>query len=250
MSQDEPERTLAYGELPDQVLDVWSGGRATVVVLHGGFWLAQHDRMHVYPLCAALAAEGHTVAAVEYRRVGQPGGGWPGTFDDVAAALDALPRLLDVERPVLFGHSAGGHLALWAASRHRLPLHTPWRLEEPPDIAGVVCLAAISDLAAAVRLELGGAAAAGLLGEVTEQRLAVADPIRLVGAGLPVILLHGERDTLVPPDLSRAYTDQAAAAGDPVQLRILPGQGHFAGIKPDREAFAEVARAVRELSPL
>ncbi|MGH3919835.1 MAG: alpha/beta hydrolase, partial [Pseudonocardiaceae bacterium] len=112
--------TLSYGPEPDQVVDLWGaeGGPAPLVVLvHGGFWRAAIDRMHLRPMAVGLVAAGYAVAVLEYRRTGQPGGGWPGTFDDVAAALDRLPELvepygLDAAGAVWAGHSAGGHLAL------------------------------------------------------------------------------------------------------------------------------------------
>jgi acetyl esterase/lipase len=118
-----PDLTLAYGPHPDHVIDVRlpaSHPAPLVVMIHGGFWRAAYDRTHTGPLTSALAAAGYVVAIPEFRRTGQEGGGWPGTFDDVAAALDAVPALLapySEEPPVLLGHSAGGHLAVWAATQ-------------------------------------------------------------------------------------------------------------------------------------
>lgn len=240
---------LPYGELPDQIADVWRyghGGSTAIVVLHGGFWLAEWDRRSTYRMCAALAEDGDTVATIEYRRVGQPGGGWPGTFDDVALAVDRMPELLGVERVVLVGHSAGGHLALWAAARHRQPPESPWRLGARPPIAGVVSLAGVCDLAQAARLELYHGAAANLLGgEVSDDRLAAADPARLTGGGVPATLLHGDADDLVPLSLSQDYATAAQAAGDPVDLQILPGVGHFDVIDPRSACWPAVVDAVR-----
>ncbi|RIQ34967.1 alpha/beta hydrolase, partial [Jiangella rhizosphaerae] len=125
-----PSLTVTYGELPDQVADVWlPAGKAgpmapLVVVVHGGFWRAEYDRRHARPQCAGLAAAGYAVAAIEYRRAGA-GGGWPATFDDAATALDTVPALVadataggtarvDANRVVHVGHSAGAHLAVWA----------------------------------------------------------------------------------------------------------------------------------------
>jgi acetyl esterase/lipase len=163
-----PDLTVRYGPLPDQVADLrWPLGgsdrpteRTTdaaaplVVVIHGGFWRAGYDRRHTGPQCAGLAEAGFAVAAIEYRRTGQPGGGWPATFDDVAAALDAVPDLVaraataagqavDTDRTVLVGHSAGGQLAAWAAVAPR------------PGIVGAVSLAGVLDLTLAARLGLG-----------------------------------------------------------------------------------------------
>jgi acetyl esterase/lipase len=122
----------AYGARPDQIAEVVlppaTGPLPLVIVIHGGFWRAIYDRTHTAPQCVALARAGWAVAALEYRRVGG-GGGWPETFADVAAGVDAVPEALgsaiDPDRVVLMGHSAGGHLALWAAGRHRLPSGAP-----------------------------------------------------------------------------------------------------------------------------
>src|SRR5215470_1271857 len=178
-----PDLVLHYGDEPDHVADLHlppadspdadgSGGQVLLTLfLHGGFWRAEYGREHTRPLAGALAAAGLVVCAPEYRRTGQPGGGWPGTFDDVAAAVDRLPAVLadvtggltEPDRFVLAGHSAGGHLALWAASRHRLPSESPWRTENAR-ACGVVALAAVSDLTACYRWGLGAGAADALMG--------------------------------------------------------------------------------------
>ncbi len=125
----EPDRTVAYGDAPDQVADLRlpagaGPARPLVVVVHGGFWRAEYDRRHTGPLAAALAAHGYPVAQLEYRRTGQPGGGWPGTLTDVLTgvaelpvlAAEALPGRVSLAAPILVGHSAGGHLALYVAA--------------------------------------------------------------------------------------------------------------------------------------
>ncbi|WP_030252268.1 alpha/beta hydrolase, partial [Streptomyces sp. NRRL S-455] len=140
-----------------------------VVVLHGGAWRAPYDRRHVSPFAGFLARRGFAVASVEYRRGGEEprrdgdgpaAGRWPDTFDDVAAARDALPELAarelpqaDLRRTVVTGHSAGGQLALWAAARHVLPQGSPWRLPAPPPLRGVVALAPIGDFVSAAELD-------------------------------------------------------------------------------------------------
>src|SRR6185312_13554455 len=152
-----PDVVLRYGDHPDHVIDLRLPAVATgplVIFIHGGFWQAAYDRAHTGPLAAALAARGHPVACPEYRRVGQPGGGYPGTLDDVEAALAALPALVrphaDPAGAILAGHSAGGHLAL-------LNAHTP-------GLAGVVALAPVADLGAAYDAGTGSDAVAALLG--------------------------------------------------------------------------------------
>ncbi|MGC0422128.1 alpha/beta fold hydrolase [Embleya sp. AB8] len=244
-----PDRTLRYGPAADQVVDLWQPAgadepRALVVVLHGGYWRAEHDRVYTYPMCVALAAEGYAVASVEYRRTGQPGGGRPGTFEDVATALDLL--CAQAAAPVvLLGHSAGGHLAVWAALRDRIPAGGPGRLPAPPPLAGVVSLGGVLDLDAALALDLDDGAAARFLADRSEATLAASDPVRLATGGAAdrrLILLHGDADEQVPIALGRTF---AAVSGAP--LRELPGIGHFEPVDPLSAVWPEVSRAVAEV---
>jgi acetyl esterase/lipase len=214
-----------------------------VLFLHGGFWRAAYDRTHTGPLATALASAGFAVCVPEFRRTGQRGGGWPGTFDDVASAVDTLPALvreaagahLISDGPVLLGgHSAGGHLALWAASRHRLPPDASWYVPEG-QVRGVVALAAVSDMAACHALRLGQGAARALLGGGPGRhpdRYCLADPMQLLPVGCPVRLVHGSADDRVPCGMSRDYLAKARAAGDDGELDELPGAGHFEVIDP------------------
>jgi acetyl esterase/lipase len=225
-----------------------------VLFLHGGFWRAAYDRAHTGPLAAALAAEGFAVCTPEFRRTGQPGGGWPGTFDDIAAAVDRLPGLVrdaagaDViggVPAVLAGHSAGGHLALWAAARHMLPPDAPWYAAQP-QVAGVVALAAVSDLAACYAMRLGHDAVVPLLGGGPSQfpeRYRMTDPVRLLPLGCPVRLVHGTADDVVPCSLSRDFAARGRETGCDVSLAELPGAGHFDVIDPLSGAWPRVAAA-------
>lgn len=279
-----PDHVLRYGPGPDQVADVrlpprlgvGAAGRAPalVLLLHGGFWRAAYDRTHLGSLAAALAAENFVVCTPEFRRTGQPGGGWPGTFDDVAAAVDRLPGLLrsalgGAAEPgpvILAGHSAGGHLALWSAGRQRLSPDSPWYRASGgrvatggagsasasevagAEVAGVVALAPVSDLAGCYRAGLDQDAAGELLGGgPVEQpsRYAVADPARLVPLGVPVHIVHGTADDLVPFAMSRSFAELARAAGDSVTLDVLAGGGHFEVIDPLSAAWPAVLAAFR-----
>lgn len=248
---------VRYGRHADQVVDVLAPdgtGLPLVVVVHGGFWRQQYDRGHTAPQCAALATEGYAVAAVEYRRVGG-GGGWPETFTDLAEGLDALPGLLggtiDPQRVVLMGHSAGGHLALWAASRHRLPEGSPGHRATPLPVRGVVSLAGVADLGWAVAAELGDGAAEALLGVPPEAdpegRYARADPARLLPTGLRAICVHGGLDEHVPVDCAMAYVAAAMEAGDPAELRVLDWEDHFSLVTPGSAAWTAVLRATADL---
>ncbi|MFF8591899.1 alpha/beta hydrolase family protein [Streptomyces sp. NPDC015220] len=270
-----PDATAAYGEHPDQVIDFYaprgSGSPADasaplVVVLHGGAWRAPYDRRHVSPFAGFLARRGFAVANVEYRRGsaapdGEPetpvAGRWPETFDDVAAALDALPALVaralpraDVRRTVLTGHSAGGHLALWAAARHVLPADAPWRADRPAPLRGVVALAPIADFAVAGKLDVCGGAALQLLGGPDEFsiRRAYADPALLLPTGIATTVVQGRADVVVPQEVAEAYTDAAAKAGEVVGLTLLEEVGHFPLIDPAADACAVVAEEIAQLA--
>lgn len=270
-----PDATAAYGEHPDQVVDFYAprgeaaaqgGPVPLVVVLHGGAWRAPYDRQHITPLADFLARRGFAVANVEYRRGsslphqdadGPVAGRWPETFDDVAAAMDALPALAatalptaDVRRTVVTGHSAGGHLALWAAARHRLPYASPWRLPSPPPLRGVVALAPIADFAVAEELGVCGGASSQLLGgpEHFADRLPYADPASLLPTGIATAVVQGREDIVVPARVAESYVAAAAKAGEMVSLTLLDGVGHFPLIDPAADACAVVAEEISQLA--
>lgn len=244
-------RTVTYGEHPDQhlTLSVPSPGTqdTTIVLLHGGFWRQRYRADLMEPLRDDLVERGYVVANVEYRRVGGAGG-WPATLDDVAAALDALAEQAEVDPDAVItvGHSAGGHLAVWAASRHRLPAGAPGVGPRVRPCAAIA-QAGVVDLAAAADARLGNGAVAQLLGgqpEAVPDRYGAADPARLLPIGVPVVLIHGRGDTVVPVEISRRYLEQATAAGDPARLEIGDGD-HFDVIDPDHPLWASVLEALQ-----
>ncbi|MGW0031509.1 alpha/beta hydrolase family protein [Streptomyces sp. NPDC003314] len=266
-----PDATAAYGDHPDQVVDFYAprDGRdraPLVVALHGGAWRAPYDRAHLSPFADFLARRGFAVASVEYRRGGglprQGGtapvaGRWPETFDDVAAALDAVPELAtahlpraDTGRIVLTGHSAGGQLALWAAARHVLPAGSPWRLPGPPPLRGVVALAPIAHFARAVELGVCGGAVTELLGgpEAYGERAASADPAALLPTGIATTVVQGREDVVVPYAVADAYAEAAAKAGEAVGLTLLEETGHFPLVDPATDACAVVAEEIAQLA--
>ncbi|MEH0843002.1 prolyl oligopeptidase family serine peptidase [Micromonospora sp. CPCC 205711] len=246
-----PDRTVAYGTHPDQLVDLRrpagdGPARPLVAVLHGGFWRAEYDRAHTGPLAAALAGLGWPVAQLEYRRTGQPGGGWPGTLTDVLAgvaalpglAADALPGRVAAGPPLLLGHSAGGQLALYVAAH------------APATVAGVLALAPVADLAEAYRRDLDSGAVAALLGGGPTDhpdRYAAADPRALVPIRTRTVIVHGLRDQQVPVALSRSFVTAARAAGSDVSLRELPECEHFGLIDPDSAAWPQVRAALQSL---
>ncbi|MFC9293008.1 alpha/beta hydrolase family protein [Streptomyces sp. NPDC057011] len=269
-----PDATAAYGDHPDQVVDFYAprgetrgpGPAPLVVVLHGGAWRAPYDRQHITPLADFLARRGFAVANVEYRRgsslphqnaEGPVAGRWPETFDDVAAAMDALPDLVakalpaaDLRRTVVTGHSAGGHLALWAAARHRLPSDSAWRLPSPPPLRGVVALAPIADFTVAEELGVCGGACAQLLGgsEQFDARLPYADPASLLPTGIATAVVQGREDIVVPARVAESYVAAAAKAGEMVGLTLLDGVGHFPLIDPAADACAVVSEEISQLA--
>jgi len=243
----------AYGPASSQHMIIRRGpGRERLrmlVMIHGGYWRAAYDAGHVGHLCADLARRGWAAVALEYRRIGEEGGAWPGTLTDVSLALDALPGLaakhgLDLDRAVWMGHSAGGQLALWAASRSSRAgaLTRPsWRPRR------VVGLAPVSDLVEADRLELSRHVTLELLGGTAREqpaRYAEASPAALLPLGVPVVVVHGTKDNVVPLAMNRTFVDQARRAGDDIRLVMPEDADHFDVIDPKSRAWAQVLAAL------
>jgi acetyl esterase/lipase len=245
-----------YGADPAQFGELWlPGGPAagTVVVIHGGFWRARYDLSLGRPLAADLAARGYAAWNLEYRRA-LAGGGWPGTFEDVAAGIDLLATLpVDTSRVVAVGHSAGGHLAAWAAGRAKLPRSAPGAPAsgDPSPagsgsgrafvaVTGVIAQAGVLALADCAREHVGGAAALDLMGggpdEVSEA-YRLADPIAAVPIPAPVVCLHSRADADVPYSYSERYVAAATAAGGRASLVELSGD-HFTLIDPASQDWA------------
>jgi acetyl esterase/lipase len=252
------DQRLAYGKHPLQFGDLYfpdsAGPHQLVLALHGGFWREKYDLGHFGHLCRALAAGGLAVYSVEYRRLGHEGGGFPGTFEDVARAAEFLPELewrfpVVTEGAVVLGHSAGAQLALWLAGRQNAPKASGLR-GAAFDFSGVVALAPVADLVAASQQDLGKGVVRDFLGgapEAQPDRYAAASPSLLLPLGVPQVVLHGTQDDTVPYALSEAYVNAARAKGDRVELQTLQGMGHFEPIDPRSAAFPLVLEAVRRL---
>ena len=241
--------TIAYGSGPDEVGDLFrpDASRAPLVCLfHGGFWRMPHGRDELTPIARDLAASGFVVWNLEYRRVGPGGHAWPATFQDIDALVAHLPRLAEAERQIdltrlaFAGHSAGGHLAFWAAA-------SALRHARAPRPRAVVGLAPILDLVAADAAGVGNHAVAALLGggrDDVPERYAGASPRALLPLGLRQYVIHGDADTAVPVQLSRDYAVAADEAGDDVTCIVLPGGDHMAFVDPSSQAHHATRRCL------
>ncbi len=253
-------KRLPYGQGPLQFGELrvpdGAGPYAVAVVIHGGCWLSAFDYRHITHLSANLTKAGIATWTIEYRRVGDSRGGWPGTFQDVSMGVDHLRTLvpdypLDLSRVVVIGHSAGGQLALWLASRS--PEGGNLHQANPLPLAGVVSLAGITDLK---RYSVGpenscNSAVKPLMGGMPEdqpERYAQVSPLELLPLGAPLRLIHGARDSIVPPGMARAFAERAALQGDKVKVEILEDAGHFELVAPQTSAWPVVRDAVLELT--
>lgn len=260
-----PGRTHRYGGDRSQCAELYlpARGRRAVngearppvmVLIHGGSWRKRYGRIVMRGLAGDLRRRGWAVWNIEYRRIGN-GGGWPRTFEDVAAAIDHLSDVkapLDLSRVSVLGHSAGGHLALWAAGREKLPPSAPGAIEGEPRVRfqRVISQAGVCDLRGAYADWHGGAVRA-LMGGAPEElpaRYAVADPLAAVPLELPVLLVHGVLDETVSVRLSRNYAAAARAAGGEVELEEIAGEAgrHRVHINPRGVAWATVLRFLEE----
>jgi acetyl esterase/lipase len=253
------DHRIAYGSGVQQFgelrLPPGAGPHPVAIGIHGGFWRARYDLAHFGHVCAALTAGGVATWNIEYRRLGDPGdpgGGWPGTFLDVARAADYLRELaptyhLDLGRTISIGHSAGGQLAMWLAGRHRVARESAIWTADPLPLRAAVSLAGVLDLARAEELRLSENVTRQLLGgtpaEVPE-RYAAASPIPLLPLGVRQLVVSGTNDDTVPFEIAEGYARAAVAAGDPATLLALPGAGHFELIDPESVVWPSVFAAV------
>jgi acetyl esterase/lipase len=255
----EADHRIAYGNDPLQFGDLrlpeGDGPHPVVVVVHGGCWRSEYDLGHLSSFNAALTGAGVATWSLEYRRVGDNGGGWPGTFEDVSRGTDYLRKLaesypLDLSRGAAVGHSAGGHLVLWLAARSRLPASSPLYSESPLSLNGVVALAGVADLETAHEEQVCGDTVSRLLGGTPQQapdHYRQGSPIELLPFGIPLRLIHGALDTIVPLTQSRRFESQAKEKGDDVQLIVRDEAAHFELIAPETPAWKEVRDTILSL---
>ena len=236
---------LMYGTDPNHFGELRlpkAGGPFPVVMsIHGGYWRAKYDLKYAGHLCAALTAKGLATWNVEYRRVGNPGGGWPGTFEDLRHAYRYISQMaarykLDATKVVVMGHSAGGQLALCLAGHE-------------PSIRHAVSLAGVVDLQQAWELHLSDNAVVGFLGgdpATVPEHYREADPMRLTVSATQW-LIHGASDDSVPPFLSRNYTEQKRKRGEDVHYLEISTAGHFDLVDPRSTAWPKVEGTVLHL---
>ncbi len=290
-----PDQVLGYGEAEVQKAELFlprpdpanpDALRPVVVTIHGGCWVASTaGREQMRAAAASFLDKGFAVWNIGYRRVDEPGGGYPGTFQDVAKALDLLreqaeANKLDLQRVILFGHSAGAHLALWAAGRAKLPADSVLRSDTPLKPRGVVGVGSIGDLkwfadqvdpicapgtlAKLVGLPAAAEAVAPAAAEAAAEGATVpaeaaapiprADPFAdtspaaLLPTGVPIVLLHGVYDSVTYPYVGLQFAMAARKAGDRADIQIAPMAGHFEVVVPGTPAFAQALAAVERLA--
>ena len=238
---------VTYGDDPSQFAELTrpaGASRGVVVVIHGGFWKAEYDLDLGRPLARSLAEHGWTAWNIEYRRVGA-GGGAPSTFDDVHAAIECLGSLDHVDTSIVLtlGHSAGGHLAVWAAARQR---YAAWS-SAAVRVTGAVSQAGVLDLVAADRADLGSGAVARLLGHPATDADEAYEPRQQLPLDVPVRCIHGRNDDIVPSSQSSDYVTAARSAGADAAVEMVAGD-HFVVIDPASAAWARQLELLDELA--
>jgi acetyl esterase/lipase len=251
-------KRIAYGDGPLQFADLRlpdsAGPHPVMILIHGGCWLAEYDITYIGKFAAALADNGIATWTVEYRRVGDEGGGWPGTFQDIARSADHLLSVaseysLDTTRVIASGHSAGGHLALWLAARKQFDNNTLFSSVTQVQLLGVLGLAPAADLAFLDKEAVCGDVVDKLMGGSAEERAdryALGSATELLPLGLPQILVIGHYDKSWAP-VGHRYYQQALAVKDDVRILEAPESGHFEMIDPDSSTWPLVLDAAKAL---
>lgn len=255
-----PSTTISYGPSKSQAIDVFlpktRGPHPTVIYIHGGCWNSNYsDREESRGLAADLAGRGIAVWSIGYRRANEPGGGYPGTFQDVAVAIDRIRTEanrfnLDLRRTALVGHSAGGHLALWAAGRAKLPVSSLAYAADPFLPKTVISLAGVGNLRAAARFVpvlCGPEILDKLTGKPSADRKEVwndTSPARLLPNAPAKVLVSGVWDDVVPPYAAMDYYIPVRKNGQDATLVNLPESSHFDMVTPGTSSYAEVVRRI------
>jgi acetyl esterase/lipase len=263
LSRDRPTANyrFAYGNQPEQFGELWlpgtSGTYPVVIMIHGGCWQSALPGLELMDYIADdLRRSGIAVWNIEYRRLGDDGGGYPGTFLDVANGVDYMRQIapaynLDLSRVVIMGHSAGGHLGLWAAARRRISPESPLYSKYPLPVKTVITLAGINDLAAYRARGSGACGEPGVIDQLIDapghtgpSAYADTSPAALLPIGVKQIVVYGGLDPIVDSAFGRNYAKLAQNAGDKAKTLDIPGAGHFELIDPQSGAWGQIKRAL------
>ncbi len=251
------DQKIAYGgdefQFGELRLPKTAGPHPVAIVIHGGCWLSQYGLGYMGHVSAALTESGVATWNIEYRRVGNPGGGWPGSFEDAAKAADYLREIsgkysLDLNRVVAVGHSAGGHLALLLGARPQFKKDNPLYSPNPLRLQGVVSLAGITDLR-----RTGTACDKEVImftGGEAKEKAAIYDqasPIVLLPLGVKQKIVQGETDNIIPMAMATDYIEAAKKKNDRAELVAIEKAGHFEIVDPKSSAWTSVQQAVLSL---
>ncbi len=255
--------SLSYGTDKNQFgelrLPTGLGPHPLAVLIHGGCWSSDFATLNdLGPIGDALKAEGIATWNIEYRRLSQPGSGWPGTYLDVGKAIDflrtiAADKKLDLNRVIVIGHSAGGHLAMWAAARSRLPSDSELYVRDPLPLRGVISLAGAGDMEAYIQTEeraCGDKVAEKMLGgkpSDVPRRYSQVSAIKMLPLGIPQVLVWGQCDAYVPIEFGEKYLKAAKKSGDQVRLVSFPEAGHFEIASPLSATWPTVSHEILSL---
>jgi acetyl esterase/lipase len=259
----EPTRSIGWGAAATNVVDLWlpegAGPHPVVLMVHGGCWQKSiADRTLMNWAAEDLRSQGLAVWNIEYRGVDEAGGGYPGTFLDVAHAADALrdhaaTYNLKTDKVAAFGHSAGGHLALWLAARPKLPASSPMRMDNPLKITGVVNSGGLADLKASARVTDPNCLArimdklTGDLGLNRSNVFSDTSPVEMLPLGVRQVSVNGHRDQIAPPVLGEDYTRKAKATGDNAEVVVVLNTAHVELVAPGTEAFRIETEKLKEM---
>ncbi len=262
------DHRISYGAGQFQFGDLWipqtrSGSLLPLVVFfHGGWWKSEYDLGYAGRLCAALKQEGIASWSVEYRRVGETGGGWPMTFQDAAAGFDFVGTLaknfpLDLSRVITMGHSAGGHLAFWVAGRQHIDPHSEVYEPRPQvPLLGTIALAGAVDLR--LTIDLSGYftfahdkqevyALMGGRPQDLPDRYKAANPGDLLPFHVPQVLIQGTADDQIPPELPLRWAEMSRRMGDTAAVSMIPSADHFDVVDPESRAWETVLDLVHKM---
>lgn len=256
-----PTLHVAYGAAPSQFAELFvpagDGPFPVALIVHGGCWCKEYAGIsQMRNIAGDLQRQGVAVWNIEYRRFDEEGGGYPGMYLDVSTAVDLLRSLaaewrLDLSRVVLVGHSAGGHLAQWAASRARLPRSSPLFVDDPLPVATVISLGGLADLRNEEQLiktscERDIVQLAGRASAARPDIFSDTSPVELLPSGVRTVLIHGEFDTISPLRAGQDYARRAQAAGDQAEVIVLPGGSHFDEVAATSPSWTIVSAQIRK----